>query len=327
MKLKTNQLRQFKSAASSIKQNGILPILSYLKFDNGSITKNNLESFLTMKADFKGQMLVDEKILMNFVDFTTAEEITVTITDKSVLITDGKTKVTSPTDDITHFPVSDTTDNKPVEIKSEVLWAIKVASNFTTEDTSNPFKECVFVGNGIVAASNGFICYLEKVSKKIPNIIIGKDAANSITKFEEVLFSDNNTYCFYETDIFKMGFVKTEVKFVDMAVFLTIPEGEQIEIKKSEIIKFCDICINSTTGRLVTANINGNQLSMVDSSYGINIETPISATLENFVFNPILMQRLLKSLPDESVKFIKGTNKYFIIGDSGFVSLIMEIVS
>ena len=77
MKLSTKQLKQFNSIAGGMKQNNILPILSYLRFKDGTITKNNLESFVTMEADFEGSVLIDEKILMSFVEYTNAEEINV----------------------------------------------------------------------------------------------------------------------------------------------------------------------------------------------------------------------------------------------------------
>lgn len=323
MKLQTNQLKQFKAAASAIKQNNILPVLSYLKFDNGTITKNNLESFIIMDADVEGSMLIDEKVLMNFVDFTSSQEINCTVIDNQVLITDGKAKVKSPTELVEHFPVSNETDNEPVNMAAEVLYAIKTASAFTTEDFTMPVKEFVHVGINTVAATNNFIFYGTNVGA-VPEITIGKDAAATITKFESVLFSENDTYQFYEAGIFKYGFVKKDVKFLDMSQWLKLPEGGRVPVVKSEIIKFCDICISNTPGRIVTAKSDGTMLSMVDAAYNINIEIPISSTLDTFGFNPHYMAKMLRSLPDESLQFLRATNKYFITGESGFVALIME---
>lgn len=326
MKLQTNQLKQFKAAASAIKQNNILPILSYLKFDNGTITKNNLESFIIMDSDFEGTMLIDEKVLMNFVDFTSASEITATVKGTQVIITDGKTKVTSPTDEVKNFPTNTETDTEQIELSANILYAIKAASNFTMDDQSMPFKEFIFVGNNIVTASNGFIFYGEKTTGA-PQITIGKDAASAITKFESVLFSENDTYQFYSNGIYKFGFIKKDIKFLDMTKFMNLPESDKVEVNKSELIKFCDMCISNTPGRVVTAKVDGNLLSMVDAGYGINIETNISATLDTFGFSPAYMIRMLKSLPGETLQFIRGKNKYYITGETGFVSLIMESVN
>lgn len=325
MKLQTNQLKQFKAAASAIKQNNILPILSYLKFDNGKITKNNLESFIIMDADFKGQMLIDEKVLMTFIDFTSEAEIEVTVKGTQVIITDGKTKVTSPTDDIKNYPVSNATENEPVELTAQVLYAIRTASNFTIDDLTMPFKEFVFVGNSTVAASNGFTFYGVSVPE-CPQITIGKDAANAVTKFESVLFSENETYQFYSAGIYSYGFIKKDVKFLDMSQWLKVPEGETATINKTEIIKFCEICISNTPGRVVIAKAAGTTLSMVDAAYSLNIETPVSASFDTFGFNPHYMAKMLKSLPDEQVTFTRANNKYFVTGESGFVALIMESV-
>lgn len=327
MKLQTAQLKQFKAAASAIKQNNILPILSYLKFDNGKIIKNNLESFLIMDADFTGTMLIDEKVLMNFVEFTSATEITCTIEGSQVLITDGKAKVKSPTDDVVNFPANTSTDNEPIELQAEILYAIKVAGNFTMEDQTMPFKEFVFVGKCMVAASNGFTFYGQKVPVPFGEIVIGKDAVTAITKFESVLFSENETYQFYQNSGYKFGFIKKDLKFLDMSQFMSIPETESVTVSKSEIIKFCDICISNTPGRVVIAKAVDNVLSMIDAAYSLNIEIPITATLDTFGFNPHYMSRMLKSLPDEQLQFTRASNKYFITGESGFVSLIMESVT
>ena len=323
MKLQTKQLKQFKAVSSGIKSNGIIPILSYLKFEPGNITKSNLEAFVIMDADVTDAMLIDEKVLMNFVDFTNADTITVTVKGNSIIITDGKAKVTSPTEDIKNFPAIAEATNKPVNIEPEVIEAIKVASNFTIEDSTMPFKECVFLGNGIVAASSGFICYTKAM--EAPTAIIHNNVAASLIKFHSLLYSETETYQFFTNGIFKFGFVKNDTKFINMTPFSVIPEGEPTEVEKQELIKFCDICISNTPGRVVTATINGNKMLMQDAAYGIDIEIPLSAKLDNFSFNPVIMAKMLKALPDEKLKFVRSTNKYFITGDSGFVSLIMEI--
>ena len=80
MKIPTKQLKAFNSAAGSMRQNSILPILSFLKLDKRTITKNNLEAFITMDIDFEGSYLIDEKILMGFIESVDAEEIDIWFT-------------------------------------------------------------------------------------------------------------------------------------------------------------------------------------------------------------------------------------------------------
>jgi len=326
MKLLTSDLRKFGAASSSIKKNNLMPILNYLKFDNGYITKNNLESFIIMKADFTGSALIDENILMSFVNFTNEKEITVTVKDKHLVISDGKSKVTSPTEDLSHFPVNVETDGDSVQFTSDVLYNLRSALGFTMDDKTMPFKEHVFIGNGLLSASTGFICFTQAVDKAIPETILSRDASAALIKFEEVTFSQNDTYQFFQKDDFKYGFIKTDLKFLNMKLFSLLPEGDHIPVNKSELVKFCEICINNTPSRIVSASSEGEKLVMVDKDYGVTIETPVSFNIGEFTFNPSIMLKMLKSVPDEQLKFVRAPSKYFVTGESGFVGLIMEIV-
>ena len=187
MKLLTKQLKTFNSIAGGMKQNNVLPILSYLKFEDGYITKNNLESFVTMEADFKGKCLIDEKILMSIVNVTKEEYIDVAIKAKSVILSYGNKKDTSPTDDISNFPAINEIDGKEINISNEVINAVKIASNFTYDRDDAPYASCIFLGNGIVGATSGYIGYTQKNTENLPEIVLEKNAASAIKNFVKPL--------------------------------------------------------------------------------------------------------------------------------------------
>lgn len=326
MKLIVKQLKTFNSIAGGMKVNNILPITSYLKFEDGYITKNNMESFVTMEADFKGKCLIDEKALMSIVEKTNEEYIEVKVKDKTVTLLYGDKKGGSPTDDLINFPKNDESDAKEIEISSEVIKAIKVASNFTIDNGHLPFTACVFIGNGIVSASTGFIAYAEKEESKLPEIILDKSAVSAIRNFDSVSYSENESYQFFTNHIFRFGFSKKDTKFVNMKPFSIVPPDlEKIEINKNEILNFCEICISSCPSRAIVATAKGKKLHMVDAAYEINHDHPISVELPDFSFNPVFMAKLLKSIPDEKINIYKGPQRYYITGESGFVSLIMEM--
>ena len=225
MKLQTKQLKQFNAIAGSMKHNGILPILSYLKFEDGIITKNNLESFIEMEADFEGSVLIDEKILMSFVDSVNAEEIDVKVNGTKVTLSHGKEKDNSPTDDVKNFPQSAGSDNEEIEIPQEVLNAVKVAANFTMDRESMPYTSCVFIGNGLVGAITGFVAYVEKAGEGLPEIILERNAISVIRNFNTVSFSENDCYQFFTNNIFRFGFIKKDTKFINMKPISVMPEG------------------------------------------------------------------------------------------------------
>lgn len=323
MKLQVKQLRAFKAAAASIKQNNILPICSFLKFSHGAITKNNMESFVIMDADVDGNMLIDERLLMSMVDSTKAIEITATVKGETVTLSDGLVKKISPTAPVEHFPVNDATGISYIELPALVLYAVKAASQLTVENPNTPYTECVFIGKGWVAASNSFSAYGEAVAGSLPDIVLQRDAAATISKFETVDFSQNDTYQFFRTGNLKYGFGKKETKFLDMTKHFVVPDGAPVIINKTEIIDFCNQVLTDCAGRPIVALITNGVLTMVDAAYGLDIQQPLTIDMEDFSFNPNIMRQLLKALPDEQVNFIKSIHKCHITGQSGFVALIM----
>lgn len=325
MKLQTKELLKFNSVAGQMKPNNSLPILSYLKFEDGIITKSNLESFVTMEADFKGSFLIDEKILMSFVNSISADEVDIKINDNSVTISHGKEKMISPTEPLINFPAISSEELDNIEFSDGIMSAIKTSINFTVENDSVPFAQCVFIGNGLIGATTGHIAYIEKTEEQLPEIVIERNVAAAIKNFNTISFSQNDRYQFFTNHIFKFGFVKKETKYINLNPFVKLPKEEKIMVNKSEIIKFCDACVSSSKSNVIIASIVNNKLSMVDANYGLDYEKPLSVNLKDFTFNPALMGKMLKSLPDESVYFIRDKAKYYVTGDSGFVSLIMEM--
>lgn len=324
MKLQTKQLKQFKAAASGIRGNNLLPIYAYLRIHNGRIIKTTGESFVSMDIDCDGSVLLDERLLMSLVDATTSEELTVTVVGVTATITDGKIKKTCPTEIVSNFPEPLTPTSEPVELISSILSEIRTASAFTDVDDTMPFKRCVFIGRGLIAASNGFISYTKKVVDLYPEMILRKSATDIIIKLPSVIFTENETYQFFTSGSLQYGFIKTDLKFVSMIPFANVPDGQSVSINKSELIAFCEMCINDCTGRIVIVSIESGFITMVDSAYELNISQPLSASLPNFSFNPVFMNRLLKSIPDEIISVVNVPARFYITGGSEFVSLIME---
>jgi hypothetical protein len=216
-------------------------------------------------------------------------------------------------------------EGEAVVLTTDILKSIKIASNFTMDRESLPFASCVFVGNGIVGASSGFVAYVDKADKDLPNIILEKPALSALRGMEFVMFQQNETYNFFSTGSFRYGFRKKETPFVDMDRFSTVPDEKAYPTDKNEIVRFCDAINNICTGRIVVSKITEGKLSMVDVDYGINYEKPLSSEVPDFSFSPTMMSKLLKSLPDEQIKIIKSKNKFYITGEGSYVSLIMEL--
>lgn len=325
MKLNVHELKKFNSVTSSMKYNGILPILSYLKFKDGIITKNNLEQFVEMEANFEGECLIDERVLMAFVNSVSCEEIDVKLEGKSVVLSCGKRITKSPTDEVANYPTVEDNNLEGIVIEEEIINSIKIASGFTIERENLPYTQCVFLGHGFLGAATGYIGYVEKLDDKFPEMILDKNCISVIKGLNNFSFSQNDAFQFVRNGVFNFGFRKTDTKFINFAPFYNVDGDKKVSLDKSEIISFCDYCVSSTPSKVVIAKVSGNKLSMEDADFSISAESEISAELDDFVFNPSFMAKMLKSVPDETVTFIRSKQKYFVTGKSGFVSLIMEM--
>lgn len=330
MKLLTSELKQFKANASPVRTKNTIPILSYLKFSKGAVTKNSLTEFIVQKISSTEDMLIDERLLMNFVDNTDAKEIEVTKDGKRILITDGSTKITSPTDDVLLYPKNDDPSEEEILLDEETLTAIGVASNFIIEERDMTARSLVFVGKGYVVGQNGIIGYAERVNKELPNICFYKEILNAIKRCREVKFSQNNSYYFFDCDGFKYGFSKPVLGFTDCTKIATADTSSlpSFTVGRNELRKFNDLCISSSLSMLKIASLelkDGLYLEMVDPDRELNISKTIEAKGtggDKLNYNPEAMNVLLKNISDDTITFHQGDRHAYITGGSGFKSLI-----
>jgi hypothetical protein len=331
MKLLVSELKSFKSNSSSIKTRNTLPILSYLKFTKGAVTKNSLSEFIVQKITCDDEMLIDERLLMNFVDNTDAKEITVTKKGNRVTITDGETDIVSPTEDITFYPVNSSTEDDSILFDDQVMSAISVASNFIIDEQIHTARSMVFVGKDYVIGQNGSVGYAEKIGKGFPEICLYKEMLNAIKKFTEVQFSQNDSYYFFESGDCKFGFSKPELKFTDCTRVGTskIDDLPKFSASRRELKRFNDLCISSslTALKISSLTMNGGlNLEMIDTDRELGISRKIEATGTGngkLHYNPEMMNILLKNVSDEIITFHQAENHCYITGDSGFQSLLM----
>ncbi len=335
MKVKTAELKAFKNNASHIKTKGIIPILSFLKIENGEITKTGLESFVVQKIDCKGSVLLNETILYDFLNRTRENVMEITVKDKRVTLSDGVLpKVSFSEEDITVFPKIQEAESDPIDLDNDVFCAINFATNFTDHMDLPDMRGHVFLGKGIVFGSNGLIGYMEKIKATLPEVAILKDFATVIGKFVTASFSESEKYIFFETNECKYGFIKSMYPFADMSTVIKLDtKSSSFMLDKSELLNFSEMCVSSSKAPLKIANMAVKQnklcMDMVDIDYEVNVNhaVPIgNGEMEGeFAFNPVMMTTMLKNLPDEELTFYRNNGSLIITGDTGFTSIIQQL--
>lgn len=336
MKISTAELKKFKSNSSFIKKNGILPILDYLKFKDGVITKTNLHSFIEQKATFKGEFLVPEMNLFNFLSRSTEGFIDVYVKDGMCIISDGKLPVVKvPTEDIVNFPSTPTPDEEQFELNNDVMCAINIASTFIDYSDAPDARCHVFVGSGCVAGIGFITGYREIFTMELPKIVLLKEFAQTIGKFNEAKYQQNERYDFFTVDDSLYGFIKPTYPFFDglKKVGELKEEWDKFYIDKNEIINFTETCTSQTTSKGLVASITMKKdkvnMVMIDPDFNTTVNHSAEAKgvfNEEFNFNPAAMSLLLKTIPNNDLTFHFNGSTLFIQGESYGVAMIQKML-
>jgi len=129
-----------------------------------------------------------------------------------------------------------------------------------------------------------------------------------------------------------IGISKPEYRYIDILSFFKMEVTGSFEIEKSELIQFNNQAIKTASSKLYTTlmKFEGDnlELTMVDNDYKRGAEKTIAvtgATDGGFKYNPEFLNRILKSLPNDTVTIHQTDGKYFVTTDSKTISLIMKI--
>jgi|SRR6478735_3434548 len=333
VKVSVADIRSFKKNSSRITSKGIIPILDYIKFDNGTITKTNINEFVVQESGFSGSFLVEERILFNFIEYTGASEILFVADGGKVVISDGSQKTTSNQGDINLFPAIEQPPTETVSLTDTILKLFGSAAKYTQEGSDDLRKSHIFIGGDAIMASDGFIAFYRKIDRQLPKTAIPRSIAEKVSSIDPADFSQTEKKLFFKAGKVLYGFQKTEATYIDMSGFFNYNKGVYFHAPKAELIAFNEMSLGMSKLRLCHPYlevVNGKLLmSAVNSDYGVDNEKEIEVVGEmgdKFQYDAVILNRLLKTAPDEELTFSRIKGIMYITGDSGFTSLIMELL-
>lgn len=334
IKVPVSDIRSLKKNASHIRSKGILPILDYIKFDNGAITKTNINEFVVQESNFSGAFLVEERILFNFIEYTNAPEIQFVVEDKKITLSDGSQKTSSNRGEISLFPEIEQPPQETVSLTDTILKLFGSAAKYTQEGDDDLRKSHIFIGGDVILASDGFIAFYRKIDRELPKTAIPRSVAERVSSIDPAVFSQNEKKLFFKAGKVLFGFQKTEATYIDMRKFFEYAKLASFQAPKNELIWFNEMCLSMSKIKIChpfLEIVNGKLLmSAVNSDYGVDNEKEIEvvgAMGEKFQYDAVILNRLLKTAPDEELTFSRAKGIMYITGDSGFTSLIMELLS
>lgn len=340
-RIKKAEIEAFKSQASFIKPNTILPILSFLKIDVAGdychITKSNNESFLvrTISNDSEDcSFLIDERVLYSFVEFSSSEYINFTDDGNRIRIYDDRTDTKSPTDRPELFPPIEKNIDNWIAIPKLALVSVGIVGQLIFDGEIMNAKSFVFVGAGKVAGTDGNIGYYQTIPDPLPEVILRKEVAACISKMTTCQYGRANNYDFFKEDGSVYGFAKSEYQFIDLKViFIDVAEQLSFCVNKASILKFNTLCITSISTKSLGVTFEGESGSlffqMNEEKWGVDIKSniPVKGRSDYFKYDPGFMNTLLKLLPCDEVFFYPGPKRYYITdADKSFLSAIMLII-
>jgi DNA polymerase III sliding clamp (beta) subunit (PCNA family) len=331
-KVPVSDIRSFKKNSGHIKKNGIMPILDYIKFDNGTITKTNLNEFVVQELNFNGSFLIEERILFNFIEYTKAADISFSADGKKITISDGSQRTTSTQGDISLYPVTEEPPKETVALTDTILKLFGAAAKYTREEEHDLVISHIFIGGDAIMASDRYIAFYKKVDRELPNTSIPKSVAERVSSIDPTNFSQTEKKLFFKSGKVLYGFQKTEATYVDMRKFFDYKKDTSFHAPKAELIAFNDICLSMAPLKYCHPTLevtNGKLLlSAIDSEYGVDNEKEIDVVGkmgDRFKYDAAQLNRLLKTSPDDELTFTRVKSMMYITGDSGFTSLIMEL--
>lgn len=333
VKVPVADIRLFKKNSSHIQNKGILPIHDYIKFDNGTITKTNLNEFVIQESTFTGSLLVEERILFNFIDYTSATEITFMTDGKRVILSDGSQKTGSTQGDITLFHIPEEMPKETVSLTDTILKHFGSAAKYIQEGNDDLRKTHVFIGGSEIFASDAQIGFYRKIDRELPKIAIPRSVAQRVSSIDPADFAQTERKLFFKAGKVIYGFQKTEATYFDMSRLFKFENLDSFHAPKAELIAFNDMCLSMSKIKMCHPFLEVKDgkllMSAVNSDYGVDNEKEIDVIgkMEGKVqYDAGTLNRLLKTAPDEELTFSRGKGMIYITGDSGFTSLIMELM-
>lgn len=332
IKVPVSDIRSFKKNSSHIRSKGILPILDYIKFDNGTITKTNLNEFVVQESNFAGAFLIEERILFNFIEYTSASEIIFVADGAKITLNDGVQKTTSTQGDISLFPETEECPKETVSLTDTILKLFGAAAKYTREEQHDLIISHIFIGGDVITASDRFIAFYRKIDRELPKTAIPRSVAERVSSIDPADFSQTETKLFFKSGRVLYGFQKTEATYVNLCQFFEYEKGTSFHVPKSELIVFNEMCLSMSPSKLCHPIFEVSDgkllLSAIDGDYGVDNEKEIEVVGKmeaKFKYDAVLLNRLLKTAPDDELTFSKVDRRMYITGDSGFTSLIMGL--
>jgi hypothetical protein len=332
MKIKTEELRKYLTAAGQIKPNPTATNLDSIKIEcTGQeviFTKTNNNIWCTYSYVCQAQgletILVNEKVLNGVA--LTSKEYEINISPyrdggKTIKIVSGEDVIESQNQDIKLFPIIPTSAGERVKITKEAMERMRIAGKYVNTGSNVTALNFVNVGMNGIFASNYNVVYHHN-DFPLPELLLDQEVLNTIKSTDDVLYWSSESYNFFQCDGFMYGFIKTAIAALNFSTIIDQSGVDSFVIRRDDMIDFCTLVHYSKRQENPLATLIGVSnkvltLQYIDADFNINVTRNVAiegnSVPEPFKFSTETMSLLMKTIPYDLLIFTKATQGHLII--------------
>lgn len=336
MKIKTEELRRYLSAAGQIKPSITAVNLDSIKIEctGQEIIFTKTNNHIWCKYSYVCQQqavetfLINEKIL-NGIALTSKEyeiEIKAHKNGKDVLLTSGEDVIKVQNQDLKLFPQWIIATGDRVKISKEVIERIRTASKYVNTAANVTALNFVSIGMNGIFASNYNIVYYHNTFP-LPEVLLDSEPLNTIKGSDDMLYWSSDSYNFFQVEGFTFGFIKTAITPINYSTIIGQTGTAHFICKREDLIDFCTLVQYSKRQENPLATLQGHtgekpglMLDFLDADFGIEVNRTITMEanepVEPFKFNVEQFALLLKTLSFELLTFTRVPQGHLIVTSS-----------
>lgn len=341
MKIKTEELRKFLTAAGQIKPNPVATNLDSIKIDctGQEIIFTKTNNNIWCKYTFVCQpqpletYLINERML-NGIALTTKEyeiEVTTHVDGETILICSGEDILKTKVQDPKLFPPIQEATGDRVKISKDVINRIRIASKYISTSVARTAMNFVNIGLNGIFATNGSILYYHNTFP-LPDVFFDEEPLNIIktrsgkddAEDDDMMYWTSASYDFFQLDGFTFGFIKSVVKPLPFLQMVQATGTDWFSCKREDFIDFCTLVQYSKRQEYPLATLQSHPikpntllLDFVDADFNININRAIviesNEKIELFRFSVDWVAVMLKTLPYQVLTFTKVPGGHYAV--------------
>lgn len=348
MKIKTEELRRFLSAAGQIKLNPTATNLDSIKIQctGQEIIFTKTNNNIWCKYNYVCQpsapeiYLINERML-NGVILTTKEyeiEVYLDIDGENLLITSGEDIVKTRAQDMQLFPAIQEAKGDRALISKDAIERIRIASKYKSNAPNRTAMNFVQIGMDGIFAANGSILYYHNTFP-LPEVFFDDEPLNIMRSTDDMYYWTSETYDFFQSEGFTFGFIKSVVKPLPFLPIVQQQGTEWFNCKKDDFIDFCTLVQYSKRQENPEAVFQSHPekadvllIEYNDADFNIIVDRRLTiesnVNVQPFRFNVDWVALMLKTLPYQVLKFTRLGNGHYGITteeDKNFTGIIARL--